>query len=159
RGSEHTVTVTHRASALGPAGGDPADDALADTPRWIRPGITPGDRLFRGVSRGGGLLMLLIMGGIGVFLALRPWPAFRVYGWNFFVQYQWSSPNVHKVGIASVAFGSVLVAIVAIVVSFPLAMFTALYISEYAPRKLRQSFITVIDLMAAVPSVVYGLWG
>ncbi|HEX4702444.1 MAG TPA: phosphate ABC transporter permease subunit PstC [Pseudonocardiaceae bacterium] len=134
----------------------PADGEVA---RPIRSSIPPGDRLFRGAARAGGLLVLLIMGGIGVFLAIKAAPALKVYGWTFFTQHQWASPDIHKVGIASVALGSVLVALVAIVVSFPLAMLTALYICEYAPRRLRQTFVTVIDLMAAVPSVVYGLWG
>ena len=154
------MTAPHREPMLAESdGGGPTDSAHAEAPRVIRPGITPGDLVFRGVSRSAGLLMLVVMGGIGVFLAIRAAPAFRVYGWNFLVQHQWSSPDVHKVGIASVALGSVLVALVAIVVSFPLAMLTALYITEYAPRRLRQTFITVMDLMAAVPSVVYGLWG
>jgi len=55
--------------------------------------------------------------------------------------------------------GTILIALVAVVVAIPLALGTGLYISEYAPRQLQRSLITVIDLMAAVPSVVYGLWG
>lgn len=129
-----------------------------EVPRTIPPSVVVADRIFRGVSRGGGLLMLAITGGIGVFLALKALPTLQTYGWGFLTEHLWN-PDAHEVGIASVLIGTGLVALVAIVVSFPLALLTALYINEYAPRKLRGTLVTVVDLMAAVPSVVYGLWG
>jgi phosphate transport system permease protein len=137
------------------------DSDSADVPRPLRSSVPASDRAFRGVARAGGLLMLLIMGAIGVFLALKAVPALNVFGWHFLIDHQWFSTGARNsgIGIASVALGSVLVALVAVVVSFPLAAVTALYITEYAPRALRQTFVTVMDLMAAVPSVVYGLWG
>jgi phosphate transport system permease protein len=113
---------------------------------------------FRGVARGGGLLMLLITGGIGVFLAIRALPTLQNYGLGFLTSTVWN-PDAGQAGILSVITGTALVALVAIVISFPLAMLVALYISEYAPRGLRATLITLVDLMAAVPSVVYGLWG
>lgn len=130
-----------------------------DRPREIRPSVPRADRMFRGVARVGGALMLLILVGIGLFLAIRAVPALKLYGWTFFTNHDWASTDPHQVGIASVALGSVLVALVAVVVSVPLALGVALYLSEYAPRRLRPTLITVLDLMAAVPSVIYGLWG
>jgi phosphate transport system permease protein len=138
----------------------PVQDDL-DRPRPVAAGIPFGDRLFRGVTRAGGLVVLVITGGIGVFLAIKAAPALRVYGWGFLTHHQWfnTDPRRLGIGISSVALGSVLVALVAIVVALPLALLTALYISDYAPRRLRPTLITVVDLMAAIPSVVYGLWG
>lgn len=131
-------------------------DSAVDRPRAIRPGVAVSDRVFRTVTRGGGFLMLLIMLGIAGFLAYQAAPALRVFGWHFFTTQTWEG---NQMGVLGVATGTVLVALVAIIVSFPLAMFTALYISEYAPRRLRRTLIAGVDLMAAVPSVVYGLWG
>ena len=130
-----------------------------DRPREIRPSVPRADRVFRGVARGGGLLLLVILVGIGAFLAFKAVPALKLYGWTFFTNTDWPNIDPHKVGIASVALGSVLVALVAVVVALPLAIAVALYISEYAPRRIRPTLVTLLDLMAAVPSVIYGLWG
>ncbi|QUQ63558.1 phosphate ABC transporter permease subunit PstC [Kutzneria sp. CA-103260] len=131
---------------------------MTDEARPIRSAAPLGDLAFRGVARGGGLLMLLITGGIGVFLAIRALPTLQTYGLGFLTTTVWN-PDAGHAGILSVITGTALVALVAIVISFPLAMLVALYISEYAPRRLRATLITVVDLMAAVPSVIYGLWG
>jgi phosphate transport system permease protein len=100
--------------------------------------------------------MLVIMLGIAGFLAYQATPALRVYGWHFFTDQTWQGT---KFGVLGVVTGTVLVALVALAVAFPLALFTALYIAEYAPRGLQRTLIAAVDLMAAVPSVVYGLWG
>ncbi|MEV7225865.1 MULTISPECIES: phosphate ABC transporter permease subunit PstC [Polymorphospora] len=121
-------------------------------------GAAPVDRLFRAGARAAGVLMLLIMGGIGVFLAVQAVPTLRNYGWRFFVESDWN-PERNVLGIAAVVVGTGLVAAVAIAVAFPLALVTALYITEYAPTRLRRPLVSTVDLMAAVPSVVYGLVG
>lgn len=129
-----------------------------DAPRrlYADPGLP--DRLFRGVARGGGGLVLAVMLLVGGFLLYRAWRALSVAGWSFVTTSEWE-PDAGHFGIAAVLTGTVLIALVAIVVAVPLAVGTALYISEYAPPRLRQTLISVVDLMAAVPSVVYGLWG
>jgi phosphate transport system permease protein len=129
-----------------------------DVPRPIQAGVPVSDRVFRGIARGGGLLMLVIMLGIAGFLAYQSAPALRQIGWSFFTEQSWGT-RPGKFGVLGVASGTLLVAAVAIVVSFPLALLTALYVAEYAPRRLKRTLIAAIDLMAAVPSVVYGLWG
>jgi phosphate transport system permease protein len=129
-----------------------------DRPRSIAPATPFGDRVFRGVTRSAGVLVLLVMGGIGVFLAYQAVPTLRVLGWSFFTEHLWR-PESNQLGILSVGLGTLLVALVAIVITVPVAMGTALYITEYAPLKLRRTLIALLDLMAAIPSVVYGLWG
>jgi phosphate transport system permease protein len=116
------------------------------------------DLLFRGVARGGGILVLVLMVLVGTFLAIRAWQALHKAGFSFLTTTAWN-PDGGKFGIAEVLFGSVLIAIVAVVAAVPLAMGAALYISEYAPRSIQRALVAVIDLMAAVPSVVFALWG
>jgi phosphate transport system permease protein len=116
------------------------------------------DRLFRGVARSGGLLVLVIMVMVGTFLTYRAWAALRKSGGSFITTQSWN-PDGGGFGIAAIMVGTVLIAIVAVTVAIPLAVGAALYISEYAPRRIQRSLIGVVDLMAAVPSVVYGLWG
>ncbi|MFB6953637.1 phosphate ABC transporter permease subunit PstC [Streptomyces niveus] len=135
-----------------------ASGAEIDVPRrlYADPGLP--DRVFRGVARGGGGLVLAVMLLVGGFLLYRAWQALSRAGWSFLTTEAWE-PDAGRFGIAAVLVGTVLIALVAIVVAVPLAVGGALYISEYAPPRLRQTLIGVVDLMAAVPSVVYGLWG
>jgi phosphate transport system permease protein len=116
------------------------------------------DRVFRGILRSGGALVLAIMLLVGGFLTYRAWQALSVAKWGFLTTETWE-PEAHNFGIAAVLVGTILIALVAIVFAVPLALGTALYISEFAPPRIRQTLISVVDLMAAVPSVVYGLWG
>jgi phosphate transport system permease protein len=121
-------------------------------------GIALVDRVFHAGARGAGTLMLIIMGGIGVFLAVQAVPTMRTYGLSFFTESDWN-PEQNRLGIAAVIIGTFSVATVAIAIAFPLALLTALYITEYAPRGLKRALVSAVDLMAAVPSVVYGLVG
>lgn len=126
--------------------------------RVLKPKLGAADRTFRGVARGGGVAVLVIMGLVGTFLAYRAWHALDKAGFSFLTTQDWN-PDAGKFGIAAVIVGTVLIAIVAVIVAVPLAMGAALYISEYAPRRVRRTLVSLVDLMAAVPSVVYGLWG
>lgn len=132
--------------------------APAAVRRAIKANLGASDRAFRGIARGGGLLVLVIMTLVGTFLAYRAWQALAKAGPSFLTTQDWN-PDGGGFGIAAVMVGTILIAIVAIVVALPLALGTALYISEYAPRRLQRTLVSLVDLMAAVPSVVYGLWG
>jgi len=130
----------------------------AEPPRRLYPDPGLTDRAFRGVLRGGGAFVLAIMLLVGGFLTYRAWQALSVAQWGFITTETWE-PDGGNFGIAAVLVGTILIALVAIVFAVPMALGTALYISEYAPPTIRQTLISVVDLMAAVPSVVYGLWG
>lgn len=129
-----------------------------ERPRRLRVGRTLGDRVFRGAARGFGVTVLLVMGGIGVFLTIEAIPAFREFGWSFFTTTEWN-PESGTLGIAAVLVGTVVLATLAMLVAFPLALGTALYISQYAAPKAKRWLIAMVDLMASVPSVIYGLFG
>jgi phosphate transport system permease protein len=136
-----------------------SDAAFGDEKRVrIRPGHSPADRVFFGVTRLMGLLVVAITASIGIFLGVQALPTWHHYGWHFFTQSQWN-PERNIIGISAVMIGTVEVGLIALSVAFPLALTTALYISEYAPPGLRKVLISLVDLMAAVPSIVYGLWG
>ncbi len=126
-------------------------------PRRLTAEHDPADRVFHGVARTIGLLVLCLTGAIGVFLGYQAIPTIHHYGFHFFTQTQWQ-PELNRIGIASVLVGTVEVALVAMVVSFPLALGMALFISDYAPARIKSWLVSTIDLMAAVPSIIYGIW-
>ena len=95
---------------------------------------------------------------VGSFLAFRATTALGVAKLDFLKEAHWE-PDAHRFGIAGILTGTVLVGLVAITLAIPLATGTALFISEYAPPRFQRTFISLVDLMAAVPSVVYGLFG
>ena len=112
-----------------------------------------GDRLFQGIARTAGVTIVVILAGVAVFLTVEGLPAFtadpkEIEGGGGIVAY-----------IAPLIFGTVLAAVIALAVAMPLAVGIALFISHYAPRRLAQGLGYVVDLLAAIPSVVYGLWG
>ena len=128
------------------------------TRRILKSRPVAADVTFRGVATGSGVLVLLVMAMVGVFLALRAGQALELAGWSFLTEEDWN-PGTGAFGIAGVMLGTVSVGLVAVLLAFPLAVGTALFISEYAPRSLERACISVVDVMAAVPSVIYGLWG
>ena len=156
------------------AAGGPPPDAAPPAPPTRTPGRrpepderprvrigtspVPADRVFRAVARTAGTLVLVIMALVGTFLTFRGLQAIRRAGWSFLTTASWE-PDAGRFGIAAVLTGSVLIGLTAITVALPLALGTSLYISEYAPARLRRTLVSLVDLMAAVPSIVFGLWG
>ena len=133
-------------------------DTPAALPRTVDAQRGLGDRVFfRGVSSSG-LLVLAIMGAVGVFLAIEAKQALVKAGPSFLTTAEWE-PDRGRFGIAAVMIGTVVIAIVAVAVALPIALGASLFITEVAPTWLRSWLIAMVDLMAAVPSVVYGLWG
>src|ERR1700753_4170758 len=98
------------------------------------------------------------MGLVGTFLGYRGWQALHKAGFSFITTQDWN-PDGGGFGIAAVIVGTILIALVGAAGAGPLATGTALFISEYAPRGWQRPLVSLVDLMAAVPSVVYGLWG
>ncbi|WP_370247315.1 phosphate ABC transporter permease subunit PstC [Nocardioides sp.] len=134
------------------------DDKPTPTPRPINKTFTGVDAIFAQGARAVGATVLIITGGVGLFLGYQGYPTLQRYGWSFFTEREWN-PEADVIGIAAVLLGTIVIATVAMTMAFPLALLTALYISEYAPPRLKPTLVSIVDLMAAVPSVVYGLWG
>ena len=127
-------------------------------PRKLSRAATGFDKVFVIVSRSIGGMVLAITGGIGIFLAIQAVPTLDRYGLSFFTQNEWN-PEADVLGISAVLLGTVTVAAVAMSIAFPLGLATALYISEYAPTRIKAALVSMVDLMAAVPSIIYGIWG
>ncbi len=127
--------------------------ATTVAPGSTRPKQRVGDRIFAGTTRSAGLLILVALAGVAVFLTVEGAPAFTaepddLFGAKNFVAF-----------VAPLLFGTLLAALVALLIATPLALGVALVISHYAPRRLARPVGYLVDLLAAVPSVVYGLWG
>lgn len=118
------------------------------------------DRFFRGLSTGAATTVLVIIVAIAVFLVAKAVPALEQNAGNFFTDTTFSaSSDPPRFGIAALAFGTVVSSVVALLLAVPVAVGVALFITHYAPRRLAVLLGYVVDLLAAVPSVVYGLWG
>ncbi|MGW5258114.1 phosphate ABC transporter permease subunit PstC [Streptomyces sp. NPDC004012] len=139
----------------------PAPEPSAASHKRTRRGSTrPGDRVFLGLSRGSGIFLLVIMAAIAVFLTYRATLAISNDHGNFLTTFEWNTNLTPPVfGIAVLAFGTVVSSIIAMALAVPVAVGIALFLTHYSPRKLAGPIAYVIDLLAAVPSIVYGLWG
>ena len=112
-----------------------------------------GDRIFRSLATCAGVVILATLAGVALFLVVKAWPAITadgadVPGGQGLIAYIWP-----------LAFGTLVAAFIAIIVAVPLAVAVALFISHIAPRRIAQPMSYLIDLLAAIPSVIYGLWG
>jgi phosphate transport system permease protein len=135
----------------------PTSDGLAS--RQTRE-VRRGDRIFRGLTLGSGLLILGLIVAIAVFLVWKAIPALRVAGFDFFSEKTWfPDAKPAKFGVAALAFGTVLSSIIALVLVVPVALGAALTLTELAPKRFGTMGGYLVDVLAAVPSVVYGLWG
>ena len=113
------------------------------------PGVSKlGDKLFGGVSKGAGILILIVLAAVAAFLIAQAIPTFTNETDKPFPQY-----------VGPLIFGTIWAAFLALLIATPLAVGVALFTSHYAPRRLAATLGWFIDLLAAVPSVVYGLWG
>ncbi|MFS0794635.1 phosphate ABC transporter permease subunit PstC [Microbacterium sp. 1P10AE] len=130
----------------------------AERPRSLASRPSVADSVFRTTAFAAGGITVAIMLAVGFFLTLRGANALSVAGFSFLTTQEWS-PETQNFGIAAVLSGTVTIALVAMFFSVPLATGTALLISEVIPPRLKSILISLVDLMAAVPSVVYGLWG
>jgi phosphate transport system permease protein len=115
---------------------------------------------FRGFTMAAGIFVLLLLVAVAAFLLWKAMPALRVDIAGFFTKSTWlpdATPPVF--GIAVLAFGTVLSSLIALFLAVPVALGVAIFITEYAPRRFATAMGHLTDLLAAVPSVVYGLWG
>lgn len=139
---------------------------LIPSPREISTKPRRSDKVFRGVVTAGGFSSLLILGLIAVFLAYRGFEVLKEEGLGFVTHAEWTitqdeSANVvdSHFGLAAMLVGTLLCAFVAVVIAVPISVFSALYLNFYAPGWLKRILVGVIDLMAAFPSILYGIWG
>ncbi len=135
-------------------------------PREISTEPRRSDKVFRGVVTSGGLASLAILGLITIFLGYRGFEVLKTEGISFITSAEWSivtddAGNVTEsnFGLAAMLVGTILCSFVAVVIALPISVFSALFLNFYAPAWLKKILVTVIDLMAAFPSILFGIWG
>lgn len=137
----------------GPEGRGPLQGDRASTGRM-------GDRVFSGTARGAGVLVIALVTLIAVFLLSQALPALAKNDVNFLTSTKWNVDGTPlEFGIANLLWVTVISSTIAMMIAIPLGVGVALFITEYAPRWLSRPAATLVDLLAAVPSIVYGLWG
>jgi phosphate transport system permease protein len=139
---------------------------LIPSPREISTEPRRSDKVFRGVVTTGGLSSLFILGLIAIFLAYRGFEVFREEGLGFITQADWSvtideSGNITEsnFGLSAMLVGTILCALIAVVIAVPISVLSALFLNFYAPQWLKKILVAVIDMMAAFPSILFGIWG
>jgi phosphate transport system permease protein len=115
------------------------------------------DTGFRWLALIAGLTVLVVLAGIAISTTRSAWPAFRFEGLHYFYGTDWNPASQHF-GAFAFIYGTLVVSLISLVVAVPVSIGIALFITELAPRRTRPIVVTLIDLLAAVPSVVFGLW-
>jgi phosphate transport system permease protein len=123
--------------------------------------VRPGDRILAFLTTGAGIFLIALVIAVGVYLALTAIPSLRADQVSFLTSREWdvSDPDNLRFGIVDLLWTTVLSSVVAMVLAVPVAIGIALFITNYAPRKLAQTLGYLVDLLAAVPSIIFGLWG
>ena len=126
------------------------------------------DKIFQRVVTGGGLSSLLILGLIFAFLLFQGLQIFQSQGIRFLTGSEWNAALNEQTqvdlaksqfGIAAMLIGTLICALIAVLIAVPISVFTAIFLTFYVPNGLKKFMVAVIDLMAAFPSVLFGLWG
>ena len=102
--------------------------------------------------------MLLLLGGVMISLIYGAWPAFRVFGFNFLITSSWN-PVTEVFGALPAVYGTVVTSFIAMVIAVPLGLFIAFFLTELCPALLRSPVGIAIELLAGIPSIIYGIWG
>jgi len=136
-----------------------AADRLPLPARTVRTGRTGvGDRVYDLVVRASVILVLLLAGGLVTALVWESWAALRSFGWSFLVTSHWD-PVAGEFGALPFIYGTVVSSLLALLIAVPLSLGAAIFLAELAPSWIRTPIAFLIEMLAAVPSVVYGLWG
>ena len=135
-------------------------------PREITTEPRRSDKVFRGVVTAGGLSSLMLLGLIALFLGYRGFEVLLQEGMGFITHSDWSistddAGNVIEshFGLAAMLVGTILCSLIAVVIALPISVFSALFLNFYAPGWLKKIMVTIIDVMAAFPSILFGIWG
>jgi phosphate transport system permease protein len=131
--------------------------ALTTSPAAERK-FRPGDAIFAIIARASGIFVLLLLGSLILSLFIGGLPAFRHFGANFLVSAEWN-PVKEVFGAGVSIYGTVMTSLLAMILAVPLAFGIAFYLTELAPAWLKQPVGVAVELLAAVPSIIYGMWG
>jgi len=150
------VSQPSQGAVAGAAAPVPPPPALAE--RTAIAGASVGDRIYRILTTATAWAVPLLLGLITLEVLLAAWPAFRAFGFGFLTSSEWDVVR-GVFGAAPMIYGTVVSSVLALMLATPLALGVAIFLSEFAPSWLRTPVAFLVDLLAAIPSVVYGLWG
>jgi phosphate transport system permease protein len=117
-----------------------------------------GDVVFRHITRAAALAVLIILGGIIVSLVWGSLPALRTFGVSFLYQEVWN-PVTEQFGAIAPIYGTIVTSLIAMLIAVPVGLFIALFLTELCPMWLRRPIGIAIELLAGIPSIIYGIWG
>ncbi|SFV12833.1 phosphate ABC transporter membrane protein 1, PhoT family [Methylobacterium sp. 174MFSha1.1] len=123
-----------------------------------RPPSPVGDRIFRAAAFASALLVLLVLAGILASIAYGGWPAFQAFGPHFLVSSAWNVGR-EEYGALVAIIGTLVSALLALVIGVPISLGIAIYLTQLCPGWARRPVSMTIELLAAVPSIIYGMWG
>ena len=121
-------------------------------------GLKTGDNIFRWTTMAAAIAVLLVLGGVFVSLIVGSWPAFHKFGLGFFVTEVWN-PVTDQFGAISPIFGTLVTSTIAMLIAVPIGLGIAIFLTELCPLNLRRPIGTAIELLAGIPSIIYGIWG
>jgi phosphate transport system permease protein len=123
------------------------------------------DQIFRGIVTAFSFSALIILALIAAFLLLKGFSTLKEQGLGFITNFEWSvttddaGKEIADFGLQAMLIGTVVISFIALILAVPLAVLTALFLTFYAPERVKKVLVTIVDLMAAFPSILYGLWG
>lgn len=123
------------------------------------------DQIFRGIVTAFSFSALIILALIAAFLLLKGFSTLKEQGLGFITNFEWSvttddaGKEIADFGLQAMLIGTVVISFIALILAVPLAVLTALFLTFYAPERVKKILVTIVDLMAAFPSILYGLWG
>ena len=133
-------------------------DEAPIVPRRADVSISGGDTVFRIACLSAATLLMAALGGLVVSLMIGGWPAFRKFGFAFFTTSEWN-PVTEVYGAAGPIAGTLITSFLALLVALPLALGVAIFLVEFCPRRLSRPIAIAVELLAGIPSIVYGMWG
>ena len=117
-----------------------------------------GDVFFRNLTRGAAIGVLILLGGVILSLISGSMPALRAFGFNFLIEDRWN-PVTEKFGALAPIYGTLVTAILAMLIAVPIGLLVAVFLTELCPMWLRRPIGIAIELLAGIPSIIYGIWG
>ncbi|SMC93127.1 phosphate ABC transporter permease subunit PstC [Kibdelosporangium aridum] len=156
RGASATETPAEAPISVSPQ--TPPPPSATEPPKTV---TRPGDRIFSGLAKGSGILIVVLIVAIGAFLLAQAIPSLVANKASFLFSRQWvaGDPDNLAFGVLDLLLVTIFSSIFALLIAMPISLGIALFLTQYAPRRLARPFAYVIDLLAAVPSIIYGLWG
>ena len=143
-------------NAIAPVATQPQVSAGISTRRLQLQGVW--EVLMRSATRTAAIAVLLLLGGVIVTLIHGAMPSFREFGWHFFTTESWN-PVTDKYGAMAPMYGTLLTSLIAMVIGIPVSFGIAIFITELCPIWLKRPISTSIELLAGIPSIIYGIWG